>query len=699
MTTPDESAKATPITSVANPPTAGWLDRLSDGHMVLAVIACTLLLYVPFAGTYGLWDPWETHYGEVARQMTYRKDFISLWWPGSPRDADVFWSKPVLMFWLLSLGMHLFGIGSRGGLPSEMALGSRAEWALRVPMALAAAMALVGVFVLVSRFVNRRAAVLSTLVLATSPMFSLIARQAMTDMPFVGPMVLALCLAALALFDDIDQILPRGGQGLFSFPKHRLFYVTVGVFLLLMLPQLAVNSFQLKFRIPLFGRSLLVYGAVAMIPYYIGSVAFLFAAARARYKAPLYFYLAAMLCGLAILAKGLAGLGLPLIVFVAYLAFTWNWKRMNRAQLLPAVLVSVLAVGLVAAPWHHAMIIRHGWQFWDELFGDNHWRRMVMGRHGDRGTFEYFLRQLGYAALPWLALAPAALAALVSRRPRLTTPQDERRQGIYLLGAIWFVAAYGVVSMSMTKFHHYVLPALPGLAIVVGCFIDDLWARGDVRATRLAALVGLPLLALVTYDLTKSPHNAELFLWLFNYDYVHSPTGRPWPSQLDFRTPLTIFSAIFAGAALALCWRRFQSAGVVGLCLASVAFTYFILDVYMRQVTTYWTQKEPIAAYYKTRRSSDERLIAYMMYWRGETFYTKNEIYEGPKEDRTVFDTGNADQDLQTWVERHRGRRVFFIFERARQSRLVSLLPAEARGSFKVIHDLNNKFMTAHADI
>jgi hypothetical protein len=251
----------------------------------------------------------------------------------------------------------------------------------------------------------------------------------------------------------------------------------------------------------------------------------------------------------------------------------------------------------------------------------------------------------------------------------------------------------------MTKFHHYVLPALPGLAIVIGCFIDDMLTRGDVRVTRLAALVGLPLLGLVTYDLTKTPHNAELFLWLFNYDYVHSPTGRPWPAQLDYSTAITVFCAVFALCALALCWRKLQKVGVVTLCLASVAFTYFILDVYMKQVTPYWTQKDPIAAYYKTRRSPEERLVAYMMYWRGETFYSKNEIYEGPKEERAVFDTGNADQDLQTWLERHRGRRVFFIFERARQSRLVSLLPAETRGSFKVIHEQNNKFLMAHADI
>ena len=40
-------------------------------------------------------------------------------------------------------------------------------------------------------------------------MYSLVARQAMTDMAFVGPMAMALALGALALFDDADEPLPR----------------------------------------------------------------------------------------------------------------------------------------------------------------------------------------------------------------------------------------------------------------------------------------------------------------------------------------------------------------------------------------------------------------------------------------------------------------------------------------------------------
>ena len=200
-----------------------WLDRLSDRQMVILVIACGLLLYLPLAGTYGLWDPWETHYSEVARQMTKRGDFISLWWPGSPRDQEVFWSKPVLSFWLMSIGMHVAGVGLRGGAPGEMAIGTRAEWAVRVPFCLMGVLGILAVYLVVARFVNRRAGVLSALVVATSPMYSLVARQAMTDMAFVGPMAMALALGAFALFDDRDDVLPRRGVAIGAGPTTGFF--------------------------------------------------------------------------------------------------------------------------------------------------------------------------------------------------------------------------------------------------------------------------------------------------------------------------------------------------------------------------------------------------------------------------------------------------------------------------------------------
>ena len=37
-------------------------------------------LILPFLGTIGFYDPWETHYGEVARQMVVRDDYLYPFW-------------------------------------------------------------------------------------------------------------------------------------------------------------------------------------------------------------------------------------------------------------------------------------------------------------------------------------------------------------------------------------------------------------------------------------------------------------------------------------------------------------------------------------------------------------------------------------------------------------------------------------------
>jgi hypothetical protein len=253
--------------------------------------------------------------------------------------------------------------------------------------------------------------------------------------------------------------------------------------------------------------------------------------------------------------------------------------------------------------------------------------------------------------------------------------------------------------MSVTKFHHYILPALPGLAIVIGCYLDDLLERRDGRAAAAAAVVGIPLLALVLVDLVSAQNSAQHFIWLFSYDYINTPKGRPWPPALHYENTLIGFAIVFAMGSLALISRRIQRWAAWGLCVAAFAFTFFLLDGYMRQVTPYWTQKGLIATYYRNRRSPDEKLLVWQMYWRGENFYTENEIYDGPPGERTVFLGDRNVENFKEWIAKHRGHRAFLLVERANWSRLDGMVPPETKNTLKITDDSNMKFVLGQVDL
>src|SRR5262249_35514977 len=197
-------------------------DGLRSAMLPLRVFLGVLLVSLPLCGSYGFWDPWEGHYAEVARQMHARGDWISLWWPGSPLDRAEFWSKPVLTFWVEALMFKLLGIGGAGAPAGQMGLAWLPAWACRIPMALFAVLGVWGVHYATSRLCSRRAGILAALACASSPMYFFIARQAMTDMPFVGPMTAALCLGAVALIDQ-DVELPRRRVGRFDLPDSPWF--------------------------------------------------------------------------------------------------------------------------------------------------------------------------------------------------------------------------------------------------------------------------------------------------------------------------------------------------------------------------------------------------------------------------------------------------------------------------------------------
>lgn len=171
---------------------AEWLWRIgAERRHLLLLAAFAALIFFPYLGSVGFWDPWEVHYGEVARSMLVREDFVHPYW-----ENAYFFSKPVLSLWMQALGMILAGTNdpARG-------ISASTEWWVRSVFALVAIGGVLFTYLAAARTLSRRAGVWAAVIVATSPLYFLLARQAMVDMPFVAFNTMAIACLMIALFE------------------------------------------------------------------------------------------------------------------------------------------------------------------------------------------------------------------------------------------------------------------------------------------------------------------------------------------------------------------------------------------------------------------------------------------------------------------------------------------------------------------
>ncbi len=623
-------------------------------------------LFLPQLGAGGLWDPWETHYGEVARRMLERDDWISMWW-----ENEWFYSKPVLIMWLQAIGMALVGASPW---PDGQPFG--AAWGMRLPVTLLAIGCMWAVYHFVGRVFSRRAGLVAAVALGTMPVFAFLAHQTMTDMPYVATMSIGICLLACALVEDDER--PVGAVrlglgrlgGLTLSPLHGLVALLVASVLpfclyLLSRPMTYESGSAGQGNVATVDQAIPVPLAAVGLPALAGLGWLLWSLRRERRARRLYLLAAYAFVGLAVLAKVLPGLVLPGMVLFLWLAVTGRWGELRRLEIPRGLVV----LGIVAMPWYLAKTLRHGQPFIDRIVFHDMVNRAVVGVHGDTGTVEYFVQQLGYGVFPWLLFVPLALVGYAWHRDRaLATTEGGMRAFV----AIWFFALFVFFSAVVTKFHHYIFPAVVPLALLVGLGFDDLMAR-RIRHGGPLLLAGLGLLAVVGADLARAPGHGkpgyERLVDLFIYNY-----RRAWPEgdgyEISGQLLVLVTLAVIVGSLL-LVPRLRRPVGVAYVAVALI-FGAYCASYYMPLIGPHWSQESLIREYYEGRGGPEERLVAYQMNWKGENFYTGNRVVVHVSLDTDAF---------ERWVRERSGERHYFITERSRFEGLRSALDRASDGA------------------
>ena len=479
------------------------------GLFVFVVVSA---IYLPMLGTYSLFDPWETHYGEVSREILARDDWISLWWA----QEEWFWSKPILIFWSEALTMSALGVDF---LPD--ANPTAPEWALRLPIFGISMGAIMTTYFAMAKIWSRRAGVLCAFALASMPYFFFLAHQSITDMPFVGNATVAMGMLMMALREDperkiqnyrvgplvvswkhavmavialisLPQVLylisrnitlvwPEGGglQG-FAFHGDEFLYGSAG--------NMGVPGNDDHKDVAPFASSLIFQPISQGILWGLGLTGLMFVVSRERRVRSLYMFGFYTACGLAFMGKGIPGFALPGLVALLYLVASRRWHILLEGHL--RIGIGALNLIVVGLPWYVAMYMRHGPRFTDRLLVHDHINRLASGVHGDKGSIQYFVEQLGFGLFPWVALVPPAAALWLWRRGRIKDEAEDHRSQNLLFVGLWFTAAFVLFSAMITKFHHYIFPVVPPAGILCGLLVHELWGswKNDRRQLLGSAL-------------------------------------------------------------------------------------------------------------------------------------------------------------------------------------------------------------------
>jgi 4-amino-4-deoxy-L-arabinose transferase-like glycosyltransferase len=295
----------------------------------------------------------------------------------------------------------------------------------------------------------------------------------------------------------------------------------------------------------------------------------------------------AIVCALNVLTKGLIGLVFPAGAIAIYLLLTANLRHLLRLRLVSSAVVFFV----VAAPWHILAGLRNPPQgnvrgFLWFYFINEHVRRFLgtrVPRDYDTVPLLLFWVLLVLWLIPWTVFLPQALME-VPRRWRDYRAQMSRRQKANLLFFLWAIVIVGFFSFS-TRQEYYTIPAIPGMALLVGGWLARERESGagsrERQAGRISAvallvvgvLIAVVGFALLSFSKAPAPgtdlsdllrKNPQDYALSFGHFLDLTPQAMG-----AFRLPLGLFSVAFLVGTLANWWlRRTGRAGPANAALA-----------------------------------------------------------------------------------------------------------------------------------
>jgi len=263
-----------------------------------------------------------------------------------------------------------------------------------------------------------------------------------------------------------------------------------------------------------------------------------------------YLILTYAAIGMAVLARGPLAL-FPVPVFIAQ---EISMRKENLSKALGSSLLKhggyLLVALMISAPWFiYIFNSQIGSVSFDLLYGDIY--RYLNVTEGHRGPLFYYVVVLGLGLFPWTFYIYPALRKDWNRR--VFHKMKIEPETFLLLS--WFFSVFVITSLCATKLLHFILPALPPIACLIGKFWSDEVSNPDGPYQKFSLQAAL-------LSLTFIMATGSLFFFYPQY------------ASIRLIIPFTLLSgALIAGTIL---FKKYEWRGFAVICAGSLLlFTSF----------------------------------------------------------------------------------------------------------------------------
>src|SRR5882724_1159420 len=193
------------------------------------------------------------------------------------------------------------------------------------------------------------------------------------------------------------------------------------------------------------------------------------------------------LLGIGALAKGPVAPALAVLVVGAYAVL----RRDGKIFLRSLSVTGFLLCAAIVLPWYLA--VQHKVpQFFRVFFIEHNLERFGTNLYQHSQPFWYYIPVFILAALPWTWFTITALVESIwtsIQRFRRKESFDEENSGFRLFLLVWIFVPIVFFSISRAKLPGYILPAVPGAAILTADFLHVRWEPLSVRFRWLPRLL------------------------------------------------------------------------------------------------------------------------------------------------------------------------------------------------------------------